>query len=164
MGPVSAKVTIDVPREDVFEILMDLSARPSFTDHFMEGFHLLRIEPVGVGAGARFKLRDGGWVDSVIEETDAPHRLLERGRGGYLNRIPNVTEWLLSDAGSDGSEVQVTFWTSPEHITDKMRDRKASERRLGKGLKKALERLRTVAESGQPPERIAVAGGDRLQL
>ena len=164
MGPVSAKVAIDVPREEVFGLLLDLSARPSFTDHFMEEFHLLRIEPVGVGAGARFRIRDAGWVDSVIEEADAPHRLVERGRGGYLNRIPNVTEWLLSDSGPDGCEVRVTFWTEPERIADKVRDAKASERRLGKGLKKALERLRDVAESGQAPERIAVAGGDRLQL
>ena len=162
MGPVSANTTIDVPRDAVFEILLDLSARPAFTDHFMAGFHLLRIEPVGVGAGARFKLRDGGWVDSVIEEADAPHRLVERGRGGYLNRIPNVTEWLLSDAGPDGCEVKVTFWTEPEHVVDRMRDAKASERRLGKGFRKALERLRDVAESGTPPERIAVAGGDRV--
>ena len=162
MGPVSAKTSIDVPRAEVFELLVDLSARPSFTDHFMEGFHLLRIEPVGVGAGARFKLRDGGWVDSIIEVAEGPHRLVERGRGGYLNRIPNVTEWLLSEHGSDGCEVQVTFWTEPERAVDKLRDAKASERRLGKGFKKALERLRGVAESGQPPERIAVAGGDRL--
>ena len=162
MGPVSAKVTIDVPREDVFAILMDLSARPAFTDHFMEGFHLLRMEPVGIGAGARFKLPDAGWVDSIIDETDAPHRMVERGRGGYLNRIPNVTEWLLSETGPDGCEVQLTFWTEPEHVLDKLRDAKTRERRLGKGLKQALERLREVAESGAPPERIAVAGGDRI--
>jgi uncharacterized protein YndB with AHSA1/START domain len=162
MGPVSAKVVIDVPREDVFDILLDLAVRPSFTDHLMEGFHLLRIESAGVGAGARFRLRDGGWVDSIIEDADAPHRLVERGRGGYLNRIPNVMEWLLSEAGQDGCEVQVTFWTEPANAFDKLRDAKASERRFGKGLKKALERLRGVAESGVPPERIAVAGGDRI--
>jgi uncharacterized protein YndB with AHSA1/START domain len=164
MGPVSAKVAIDVPREDVFELLMDLSARPSFTDHFMEGFHLLRIDAVGVGAGARFKLRDVGWIDSIIEKADNPHRLVERGMGGYLNRIPNVTEWLLSDAGPDGCEVQVTFWTEPESVIDRIKDRKASERRLGKGFRRALERLREVAESDTPPERITVAGADRLQL
>ena len=47
-------------------------------------------------------------------------------------------------------------------MVDKMRDAKSSDRRLGKDLKKALERLRGVAESGAPPERIAVAGGDRI--
>ena len=162
MGPVSAKVAIDAPREEVFQILLDLSARPSFTDHLMEEFHLLRIEPVGVGAGARFRLRDGGWVDSVIEEADEPHRLVERGRGGYLNRIPNVMEWLLSDAGARGCEVKVTFWTEPASVVDKLRDATASERRLGKGLRRALERLREIAERGTPPERLTVAGGDRL--
>lgn len=162
MGPVSAKVAIDVPREEVFELLLDLSARPAFTDHFMEDFHLLRVEPVGVGAGARFRLGDAGWVDSVIEEADAPHRLVERGRGGYLNRIPNVTEWLLSDDGPGRCEVRMTIWTKPERIADKLRDLKASDRRLEKGLKRALERLREVAESGETPQRIAVAGGDRL--
>ena len=99
---------------------------------------------------------------AIIEDAEAPHRLVERGHGGYLNRIPNVTEWLLSEAGRGGCEVQVTFWTEPARAFDKLRDAKASERRLGKGLKKALERLRGVAESGTPPERIAVAGGDRL--
>ena len=162
MGPVSAKVAIDAPREEVFELLVDLSARPAFTDHLMEDYRLLRIEPIGVGAGARFKIGDAGWIDSVIEEADAPHRLLERGHGGYLNRIPNVTEWMLSETGHDGCEVQVTFWTEPERMVDKLRDARASERRLNKGLKKALERLRGLAESGQPPARIAVAGQDRL--
>jgi len=162
MGPVSAKIAIDVPREEVFEILCDLSTRPAFADHLMESYHLLRIEPVGRGAGARFRLRDGGWVDSVIEEVDRPHRLMERGRGGHLNRIPNTTEWLLSETGGDGCEVQVTFWTDPSGPLDKMRDAKGSERRLGRGLRKLLERLREVAESGTPPERIAVAGGDRI--
>jgi len=153
---------IDTPREDVFEILLDLSARPAFADHLMESYHLLRMEPVGRGAGARFRLRDGGWMDSIIEEVDVPHRLVERGRGGYLNRVPNTTEWMLSETGGDGCEVQVTFWTEPAQPLDKFRDAKASERRLGRGLKKLLERLRDVAESGAPPSRIEVAGADRV--
>lgn len=162
MGPVSAKIVIDTPREEVFEILLDLSARPAFADHLMESYHLLRIEPVGRGAGARFKLSGSGWVDSVIEEVDGPHRLVERGRGGYLNRVPNTTEWMLSETGGDGCEVQVTFMTEPEHPLDKLRDAKASERRLGRGLKKLLERLRDVAESDTPPQRMEVAGADRV--
>ena len=51
MGPVSAEIEIDVPRERVFAALADLAARPSFTDHFLTGFHLTRIDPAGVGAG-----------------------------------------------------------------------------------------------------------------
>ena len=163
MGPVSAKVAIDVPREEVFEILMDLSARPSFTDHFMEGFHLLRIEPVGVGAGARFKLRDAGWVDSVIDEVDAPAPA-GRARARRLPQ-PHPERDRVAALGDRPRRLR-----GPGHLLDRAgarsstrcATRKTSERRLGKGLKKALERLREVAESGAPPERIAVAGGDRI--
>ena len=56
MGPVSAEIEIDVPRERVFAALADLAARPSFTDHFLSGFHLTRIDSAGVGAGARFRV------------------------------------------------------------------------------------------------------------
>ncbi len=56
MGPVSAEIEIDVPRERVFAAIADLARRPSFTDHFLDGFHLTRIESSGVGAGARFRL------------------------------------------------------------------------------------------------------------
>src|SRR5690242_3155923 len=48
MGPISTEIEIDVPREQAFAALADLSQRPSFTDHFLTGFHLLRLDPVGV--------------------------------------------------------------------------------------------------------------------
>lgn len=164
MRPVSARLSIDAPRERVFELLLDLSVRPSFTDHFIEQFHLLRIEPVGVGAGARFQIKDaGGWLDSVIEEVEPPHRILERGRGGRLNRVPTVTEWRLTDApGPSGCEVEVTFWTEPSHPFDRLRDARNSERRLSRGWRRALERLRALAEEGAAPQRVSVAGGDRI--
>ena len=56
MGPVSAEITIDAPRERVFEVLADLSNRPAFCDHFQHSFRLQRIDPVGIGAAARFEL------------------------------------------------------------------------------------------------------------
>jgi uncharacterized protein YndB with AHSA1/START domain len=164
MGPVSASLFIDASRERVFDLLLDMSARPAFTDHFAERFHLLREQPVGVGAGARMRIAAaGGWLDTVIEEADAPHRLIERGRGGALNRVPNVTEWLLKPSpGPSGCEVSVTFWTVPKLLVDKLRDRRHSERRLSRDLKRALERLRGIAQGDVAPERIRIAGGDRL--
>lgn len=164
MRPVSAEIAIDAPRERVFELICDLSVRPSFTDHFMESYRLLRIEPVGVGAGARFNCpHAGGWMDSVIVDAEAPHRLLERGHGGRLNRVPIVTEWLLKETpGTGGSEVRVTFTAQPERFFDRLRDRRTSPRKLAKGWRTALRRLRDVAEAGTPPERLAVAGADRI--
>lgn len=164
MRPVAAKIYIDAPRERVFGLLEDLSARPAFMDHFVDGYHLVREQPVGVGAGARFKITAaGGWFDSVIAESEPPHRLVERGHGGRLNRVPNVTEWRLTDApGRGGCEVEVTFWTEPTRASDRLRDARGSARRLGRGLRRALERLRELAEGGAEPERVGIAGGDRV--
>jgi uncharacterized protein YndB with AHSA1/START domain len=164
MRPVSARITIDAPREQVFDLLLDLAARPAFMDHFAERYQLLREQPVGVGAGARFKLRHaGGWMDSVIAESEPPHRLVERGHGGRLNRVPNVTEWTLKDSpGPSGCEVAVTFWTEPTRLFDRLSDLRHSERRLTRGFRRALDRLRALAEAGDAPERVVVAGGDRL--
>ena len=82
MGPVSAEVEIDVPRERAFETIGDLSRRLAFTDHFVSGFHLTRIDPVGIGAGARLLVthnvrhfRSGAGVRVV-----RPRTLLEEAR------------------------------------------------------------------------------------
>ena len=164
MRPVSAQISIDASRDEVFDLLEDLSLRPSFTDHFVERYQLLRKEPVGVGAGARFRIAAaGGFMDSVIVESERPHRLVERGHGARSNRVPNVIEWVLTDVpGPRGCEVAVTFWTEPTLPFDRMRDLRSSERRVRRDFRRALERLRAVAEGASEPRRVTIAGGDRL--
>ncbi|MDX6624258.1 MAG: hypothetical protein QOE75_2190, partial [Solirubrobacterales bacterium] len=71
MGPISAEIEVDVSREEAFALLSDLSARPSFTDHFLSDFHLTRLDPVGIGAGARFRVNApfrSPWEDTTIVE------------------------------------------------------------------------------------------------
>src|SRR5215210_502109 len=98
MGPVSASKAIDAPREEVFRLLCDLANRPAFTDHFMSGFRLERIDSSGVGAAARLRITVPGlWMETVIEEVSAPHRIVERGKGGRLDRIPIQTAWELAE-------------------------------------------------------------------
>src|SRR5688572_2155533 len=78
MGPLSAQVEMDAPRERVFDFLVDLANRPVFTDHFLTNFHLARIESSGEGASARFCMEGRGpdaWFDTQITETDFPHRI-----------------------------------------------------------------------------------------
>ena len=53
MGPINAEVEIDASREEVFALLTDISLRPSLTDHFLTDFHLLRLDPVGLGRKLR---------------------------------------------------------------------------------------------------------------
>ena len=164
MRPVSATTSIDAPRERVFELLCDLSVRPAFTDHFLSGFRLSRVEPSGVGAGARFQLHEScDWMDTVIVEADPPHLLREHGHGGRVNRIPVSTVWELAEGPGPGScEVTVTFWTEPANPVDRVRELVGASRWFARSWRQALARLKQVAEAGGPAERVAVAGADRL--
>jgi len=163
MGVSRASLTIDAPREQVYETLLDLAARPAFMDHFVEDYRLLREEAIGVGAGARFRIPAAALtLDVTIEEVEPPHRIVERGRGGYLNRVPSAIEWRLKDApAGTGCEVEVTFMTDPTRAYDRLREMRGSERRLRRGFERALERLRDLIETGSVPPRIMIGGGDR---
>jgi hypothetical protein len=165
MEPVSAAVEIDVPRQRAFDWIGDLSRRPSFTDHFVSDFHLTRIEPSGVGAGARFRFTAGlrpVWMDTMIEETEAPHRILERGRGGRVNRIPSTTVWELHEGPGSLTAVRVSYWTEPAHPADR-----AIEALVGSSMayerawREALRRLRGLLEAdSMASSSVGVAGGN----
>ena len=162
MGPISVTKAIDAPRERVFDFLCDLANRPSVTDHFMREFRLERLESSGVGAAARFQVSEPRmWMETVIEEVSPPHRLLERGRGGRLDRIPIETCWQLTEAGAEGCEVTVTFQTSPSHPVDRLRERLGGALFYRRQWSIALARLKELMESGRTPARVRVAGGDR---
>jgi uncharacterized protein YndB with AHSA1/START domain len=163
MGPVSVTTTIDAPRERVCELLRDLSARPAFTDHFLEEYRLERLDPAGVGAGARFRVDGKGWMEAVIVEIDAPHLIREEGRGGRSNRVRTYTVWELVEGPSpEICEVTVTFWTESAHPLDRIRDPLGSSRWLQRQWRRALARLKELVETEAPIERVVVAGADRL--
>jgi uncharacterized protein YndB with AHSA1/START domain len=160
--PISATALIDVPRERVFDLLTDLSIRPAFTDHFIGDYRLERLAPRGVGAAARFRLGGRYWMGTVIEAAEHPHLVRESGQGGRSNRVGVFTVWELAEGASPQScEAKVVFWTEPVTRFDKL-----AERRLRRGLrrdwKRALVRLRAIAEEGTAVERVTVAGGERL--
>ena len=47
---VTVSTVITAPREEIFDFVCDLAARPAFTDHYMRDFRLARVNSVGVGA------------------------------------------------------------------------------------------------------------------
>jgi uncharacterized protein YndB with AHSA1/START domain len=165
MGPIGAEAEIDVPRGRVFEVLCDLSLRPAFTDHFLTEFHLTRIEPRGVGAGARFRIEAPlrrVWMDTEIAELEEPHLLVERGWGGRGNRIPNHTVWELTGGPGTLTTVRVASWTEPGPVDRALEVLSAASTWQGRGWRTAMRRLREGLESGAwEGERIAVAGGNR---
>jgi uncharacterized protein YndB with AHSA1/START domain len=166
MGPISAEVEIDVPRQRAFELLGDLAARPSFTDHFLSGFHLTRIESTGTGAGARFRVEAplrSVWMDTAIVELEEPHLIVESGQGGRANRIRTNTVWELTEGPGGLTAVRMSHWTEPTHPADRALEvLTAASVWQERSWRQALRRLRDRLESDAPSaERIAVAGGNR---
>lgn len=166
MGPVSAEVEIDVPRQRAFDFVSDLANRPAFTDHFISDFHLSRIDSRGVGAGARFRFfapPQAVWMDTSIAELEEPFRIVEHGRGGRANRIPSTTVWELTEGPGRSTTVRVSYRTEPSHPLDRAKEL------LGfasiwyeRDWREALRRLRDLLESDPDAAvRIAVAGGNR---
>lgn len=163
MKPVFERATIDAPRERVYELLCDLSLRPAFTDHFQTDYRLGRVDPVGPGAAARFRLHDANWLDTVIERTERPHLVREAGRGGRGNRTPVFTVWELAEGASpDSCELSLTYWTEPPGPFDRVYAAFGALRPKRRDWRRALARLKRVAESGERIEPVEIGGGDRL--
>jgi uncharacterized protein YndB with AHSA1/START domain len=166
MGPISAEIEVDVPRERAFEAIADLAVRPSFTDHFLTDFHLTRIPSTGAGAGARFRVRSplrSVWMDTAIAELAPPHRIVERGRGGRVNRIPVTTVWDLQEGSGGLTRIHLSRWTEPSNPVDRLLELLAANSVWEeRGWREALRRLRDLLESDAPvPARVALAGGNR---
>ncbi len=164
MGPLSAEITIDAPRERVYGMVSDLAMRPAFCDHFMEQFRLQRVKSSGIGAAARFRVaapRFPIWMETVVTELEPPHMVLERGKGSRIDRMPVSTAWELVGSGRSMTDVTVSFWTEPAHPLDKLKDRASSAGWYGRQWKRALQRLRDLAEGDVDIEPLRVAGASR---
>jgi uncharacterized protein YndB with AHSA1/START domain len=166
MGPISVTKAIDAPREQLFDFISDLANRPSFTDHFLRDYRLERFESAGVGAAARMRIeKSGPWMETVIVEASRPYRIMERGKGGRLDRIPILTAWeLVEGPGAATSEVTVRFGTEPTHPIDRIHELRRGERFYRRQWSAALSRLKDMIESGRPGERVVIAGGARLPV
>lgn len=165
MLPVTARTTIDCPREPAFAFIAELSNRPAFTDHFVRGYHLERIPSAGIGAAARFRVEPRAarmWMETVIEALEPPYMIRERGSGGRQDRIPVHTVWELVAGSGPTTEVSVTFWTEPSHPVDRLKELFGARRWYRRRWSRALRRLKDILESGEPVERVRVAGEDRI--
>jgi uncharacterized protein YndB with AHSA1/START domain len=163
MDPITASITIDRPREEVFEYLADIANHPEFSDHFLKEWRLTRVESYGRGAGARYKvdapLDRFSWADMTFIEVEPPHRIVAAGRGGKFNRNKTWTTWTLTPSGN-ATRVEVTTESEPALPTDKFIE--AVTRRRGwykRGLGKSLRRLQSILEEGLDRGARATVGG-----
>ncbi len=162
MDPVQHTITIDRPREEVFEYLADIANHPEFTDHYLKHWRLTRIDSYGPGAGARYKM-DGpfqrfGWSDLTFIEIDAPRKIVAVGRGGKYNRIKTFASWTLEPA-SGGTRVTFEFETEPALPTDRFVEALGFRGWFKRKSAKGLRRLRSILEDNEHRgTRATVAG------
>ena len=104
-------------------------------------------------------------METVITDADRPYRVLERGKGGRLDRIPIWTAWeIVEGPASETSVVTVRFGTEPTHPVDRLRELRFGERFYRRQWSAALSRLKDILESGRPAQRIVIAGGARMPI
>lgn len=166
MDPVTVSVIVDAPREQVFDYLQDIANHPEFTDHYLVDWRLTRIDSVGRGAGARFRVKAPppgarfAWGDVTFVEVERPHRIVEVGRTGKANRVRTVGVYELAPAAAGTTRVQFTLQTEPVMLSDRLLEALGARGWLRRQNARALRRLRTILEHGQARgTRITVAGG-----
>jgi len=153
VDPITVSTTIDRPREEVFEYLADIANHAEFTDHYMVDWHLLREDPYGAGAGARFRVKAPlsrfSWADFTFAEVQPPYRIVERGRGGKYNRIRMLGTYTLSPGPGGTTKVEYTLETLPVMLSDKLMEALGGRAWSRRQASKSMRRLRTILEEGR---------------
>jgi uncharacterized protein YndB with AHSA1/START domain len=164
VDPITASITIDRPRDEVFDYLIDIANYPEFTDHYLKHWRLTRIDSIGRGAGARFRVTSPfnrfGWADITFVDVERPYRIVALGRGGKYNRIKSTTIWTLDPAAGGGTDVEVMVESEPALPTDRIVEALSGQRGWFKRkTRKALSRLQSILEENEGRgARATVAG------
>src|SRR5215211_840031 len=138
MREVTVSTIISAPREAVFDFVSDLAARPSYTDHFMGDYRLARVQPVGVGAAARFKLDlpfANEYAELTITKADRPRQIIEELRVGRRGRNRSVAVYYFTRESANVTRVELTTYSEPATVIDRVKELGAAgseERRVGK--------------------------------
>jgi uncharacterized protein YndB with AHSA1/START domain len=169
VDPLTVSIVISAPREQVFDYLQDIANHPEFTDHYLLDWHLTRIDSVGRGAGARFRVKAPGvrfsWAEVTFAEVQRPRRIVEVGRTGKNNRIRTLGVWELDPVVGVATRVTFTLQTEPATPADRLMEALGTRRWLLRQNRKALRRLRAILEEGAGSgaaargRRVTVAGG-----
>jgi len=161
---VTVSTVISASREEIFDFVCDLAARPAYTDHFMRDYRLARVNPVGEGAAARFLLRAPfakQYAELQITEVDRPRRIVEQLAVGRRGRNRSLAVYDFSTEGPGVTRVELTMFSEPATAVDRFRELGAAGW-LRRQTSKALKRLRMIFE--EPPsgelKRATIAGYD----
>ena len=153
MDTVTVSIVVGRPVEEVYAYLVDIANHAEYTGDYLVDWHLTRTDPVGVGAGARFRvkapLQRFAWVGLNIVEVDELRQIVEAGSGGKFNRVR--VEVVYDLAATDPARTEVTFSvkTEPATISDKLMEAAGGRPWLRRHNAKALKRLRSILETGE---------------
>jgi len=151
MQPATAAVRIRRPRSAVHALLVDLSQRPRYLDHFLVDWTPASDETRGAGAAARLRAKGGGGHDEIelVVTEVTPQRIVEEARGGRgMRRHMRVTYTLSEVAG--GAATQLDFML--ELLAGSAVDRatwKVTRSHLERQYGQAMLRLKGLLE-GEP--------------
>jgi uncharacterized protein YndB with AHSA1/START domain len=167
VDPVTVSIVVSASRERVFDYLQDIANHPEFTDHYLVDWHLTRIDSVGRGAGARFRVKAPrnrfSWADVTFTEVDRPYRIVEVGRTGKENRIRTLGVYDLAPAASGSTRVRFTLETIPATLSDRLMEGLGGRAWARRKNERAMRRLRGILERGEGGDaarrRVTVAGG-----
>lgn len=163
MDTVNVSIVVGRPVEEVFAYLVDIANHAEYTDHYLVDWHLTRTDSVGVGAGARCRIKAPlqrfAWLGLNIVEVDAPLRIVEVGSGGKFNRIRTEVAYTLSAEDGDRTAVQLSTKTEPAMLSDRLVETFGAGPWLRRQNVKALKRLRTILETGDGRGARPTVGG-----
>jgi uncharacterized protein YndB with AHSA1/START domain len=162
MREVTVSTIISAPREEVFDFVCDLAARPSYADHYMHDYRLARVQPVGVGAAARFKLKRlfaKEYAELTIAKADRPRQIIEELRVGRRGRNRSVAVYDFTRESAHVTRVELTTYSEPATMVDRLKEIGAAGW-VKRRTKRSLERLRAIFEEpGRAPlKRATIAG------
>lgn len=150
MDPVTLSVALALPREQVFDYLSDIANHAEFSDHYLVDWRLTREDPVGVGAGARFRITQPlnrfAWGDLSIVDLQRPYRIVLRGRSGKYNRIKMVAVYELRERHGGGTDLSYSFETDASMPSDRLREMLGGRGWVRRKSRRALKRLQAILE------------------
>jgi uncharacterized protein YndB with AHSA1/START domain len=164
MNPIRAHVTISAPREEVYDLIADLAARPGWCGHYQRDYHLTRPRASGKGAGARFRVKarmQKTYVEVTVVEAARPRLIREELRLWRLGRTRGFAEYELEPVGRGATRVALAVWTEPATRLDAFKESLGGRRWLRRKVNKSLNRLRLIFEDERrkkPLERATIAG------
>jgi hypothetical protein len=165
--PVTSRVTISAPREEIFDFVADVANRIAFCDNYLKDFRLTRVNSYGVGAGAAFVIDSPLFplrAEFQVVQMDRPRLLREQGRIGRWGRTPGFAEWRFVDGYGD-TEIELTVWSEPATRLDALKEALGARRWLTRQTRMSLKRLRAIFEQerSRPLARATIAGYEPLK-